>query len=284
MQHDLTLSDTTRIQYWDYHPDAAVTMVLIHGFTGSHEGFQYLIPLLPEIRFIVPDLAGFGASALPRRDDWSIDGIARLTNEFVERLSLPVPPYLLGHSMGGLVASSMVYQQPSLYDSRIVLISPVPTHVRVTDSRRVGMVLGALQYRIGHKTGRLGERLVKSRTISRGLTRLMLHTTDRERRKAIYEHHFRNLEFISDIEFYDAVYADTNRLGSIHYADELAKKEILLLAGDKDNVTPLREMKKLAEHITPKQFEIIHNVGHLIHYEKASEAATLIEQFIFPAA
>lgn len=280
MQHELTLDNGHRIAYWEYHPEAPTTIVLVHGFTGSHEGFQYLIPLLPEIHFIVPDLPGFGVSELPPKADWSIDGLARLANEFVEQLGLTTPPRILGHSMGGLVVSSMIYQQPDLYDKQVILISPVPTHVRVADSRRVGMILGALQYRIGKRAGRAGERIVKSRTISRGLTRLMLHTPDPQRRREIYQHHLRNLDFISDIEFYDRIYTDTNRLGSIHYADELRKKTILLLAGNRDNVTPLREVKKLAEAISPQQFIIIPNVGHLIHYEKAPEAAEAIESFI----
>lgn len=279
MHHELTLDHGT-IHYWKYHPDAPVTMVLIHGFSGSHEGFQYLAPLLPNIRLIVPDLPGFGTSDLPPREDWTIDGIARLANEFVEHLALTTPPHILGHSMGGLVVSSMIYQQPQLYDDRAVLISPVPTRVRIADSRRIGMIFGALQYRIGRKTGKVGNRLVKSRAISRTLTRMMLHTHDPARRREIYEHHFRNLEFISDFEFYEKILTDTNRLGSIHYADELRHKQILLLAGNRDNITPLREMKKLDTAITPTKFVIIPGVGHLIHYEKSPEAAQAIREFL----
>lgn len=276
----LTLSDGTTISYWEYHEDAPTTMVMIHGFSGSHEGFQYLVPLLPEIHLIVPDLPGFGVSDLPPRDDWSIDGLAQLANELVELLQLDTPPLILGHSMGGLVVSSMIYQQPQLYDDRAILISPVPTSVRIADPRRVGMILGALQYRIGRKTGRAGDRLVRSRTISRILTRTMLHTNDPIRRRAIYQHHFRNLDFISDFEFYEKILTDTNRLGSVHYADALRSKSVLLLAGDKDTITPLREMKKFATAITPRKFVIIPGVGHLIHYEKSPEAAEAIRVFL----
>lgn len=280
MDHSLTLPDGLTIRYWVYNPEASRTMVLVHGFTGSHEGFQYLIPLLPEIRFIVPDLPGFGASDLPNRDDWTIDALARLTNDFIEALALPTPPHILGHSMGGLVVSSMIYQQPALYDNRVILISPVPTAIRRNDIRRPGAILGALQYRLGHRTGRIGSKLVKSRTISRALTRTMLHTTDSELRKAIYGHHFKNLDYISDIEFYSKLYSDINRSGSLHYASELTKKQLLLLAGDKDTVTPLTEMKKFAAAVSPQEFTIIHGVGHLIHYEKAPEAAAAIRMFI----
>lgn len=280
MKQALLLPNGITIHYWTYHPDATQTMVLVHGFTGSHEGFQYLIPLLPHIRFIVPDLPGFGQSDLPSRDDWSIDALARLTNDFVEALALPKPPHILGHSMGGLVVSSMIYQNPTLYSDHVVLISPVPSAIRRNDARRPGAILGALQYRLGHRTGRVGHKLVKSRTISRALTAFLIKTTDKQLRAEIYQHHFKNLDYISDIEFYSKLYTDINRSGASHYADSLRHKKILLLAGDKDTVTPLTEIKKFAQLVQPAQFHVIPNVSHLIHYERAPEAASFIGPFL----
>ncbi len=280
MKQTIALNNGLTVHCWTYHPDATETMVLIHGFTGSHEGFQYIIPLLPDIRFIVPDLPGFGASDLPAREDWSIDAIARLTNDFVEALALPEPPHILGHSMGGLVVSSMIYQNPELYSDHVVLISPVPSAIRRNDARRPGAVLGALQYRIGHRTGRMGHKLVKSRTISRALTAFLIKTTDKQLRAEIYQHHFKNLDYISDIEFYSKLYTDINRSGASHYAESLRHKKMLLLAGDKDTVTPLGEIKKFAQVVQPAQFHVIPNVSHLIHYERAPEAAALIEPFL----
>lgn len=280
MQHSLKLTNDVTVQYWTHHDDAPITMVLIHGFTGSHEGFQYLIPLLPQIRFIVPDLPGFGQSDLMPREQWTIDALAKLTNEFVTALHLETPPYILGHSMGGLVVSSMVSQAPDLYDHDMILISPVPTPIRNNDARRGGAILGALQYKLGHTTGRVGRRFVKSHTISRGLTWTLLHTTDKELRKAIYDHHLKNLDYISSIEFYSKLYTDINRIGSINYTDALREKRVLLLAGDKDTVAPLKETRKFAETIHVDTFTIIKGVGHLIHYERPSEAAEAILAFI----
>lgn len=280
MQHSLKLSNGVTVQYWTYHDDVPTTMVLIHGFTGSHEGFQYMIPLMSDIRFIVPDLPGFGQSDLMPREEWTIDALAALANEFVEKLGLATPPHILGHSMGGLVVSSMVSQAPDLYDHDMILISPVPTPIRANDARRGGAILGALQYQLGHRTGRAGDKFVKSRTISRGLTWTLLHTSDKELRKEIYGHHFKNLDYISSIEFYSKLYTDINRHGSIDYTPALRDKRILLLAGDKDTVAPLREVKKFAAAVHPDTFTVIEGVGHLIHYERAEEAARAISKFL----
>lgn len=281
MKQTVRLNETTSISYWTYHPKAKITMVLIHGFTGSHEGFQYIIPRLPHIRFIVPDLPGFGESTIGQ-DDWSIDSIAQLANEFVAALKLKSPPHILGHSMGGLVVSSMLDQAPELYDKRAVLLSPVPTAIRRNDSRRGGAVLGALQYMVGHRVPKVGERIVKSRTITRAITHLIMTTTDKELRREIHGHHFKNLDYISSIEFYSKLHNDINRQGAIDHASALRKFDILLITGDADNVTPLKEMNKFIVAIKPLQLIILPKVGHLAHYEKAPEVAGAIEAFISP--
>lgn len=253
-------------------------MILIHGFTGSHAGFQYIIPLLPNIRFIVPDLPGFGESSI-EKSDWTIDAIAARLNEFVGALDVN-KPHILGHSMGGLVVSTMLAQSPKLYNSRAILLSPVPTAIRKNDSRRIGAILGALQYKLGYKVPIYGKKLVKSKRISKAATNLIMTTTDRELQKAIHEHHLNNLRSISSIEFYSHLHRDINRQGSIDYADELRAFSLLLISGGKDNVTPLTEMHRFANAIQPEEFMILPGVGHLAHYEKPREVAEAVKQFI----
>lgn len=276
MSRSVTLANGTAVRYYTYHDDKQPTIVMIHGITGNHKGFQYILPELAEYHCIVPDLPGFGESKLPPKTDWSIDRLAQLANEFVDALDLSRPPVILGHSMGGLVVSSMISQAPHLYDDRVILISPVPTAVRRRDGRYIGAKLGALQYRAGI----VSDRIVKSATLSRAATTVMIKTRDPERKRAIYSHHLENLNYFSDSRFYHALHTDINRRGAIEYAPALQQKKILLLAGDSDLVTPLSEMNKLAQAISPVRYLIIPNVGHLIHYEKAPDASRAIRQFI----
>lgn len=279
MRHELTIG-TQHFVYWIHHPAATKTIVMIHGFTGNHKGFQYIVPLLPDFRCIVLDLPGFGESSLPDRENWTIDAIARLANDFVHSLDLKEPPYIFGHSMGGLVVSSMLHQAPDLYDQRGVLLSPVPTAIRRNDSRRAGAILGALQYGLGYRLPKAGERVVKSKTIARIATKLIMTTTDRELRRAIHGHHFDNLDYISSIEFYSKLHHDINRRGSIDFASSLRKRELLLVLGADDNVAPLKEQEKFIAAIKPLVVEIIPGVGHLAHYEQPARVAHAIAQFL----
>lgn len=251
---------------------------MIHGFTGSHEGFQYIEPLLGDYRLIVPDLPGFGESTIGR-DDWSIQNIARLLNQFVEQLGLDNPPHILGHSMGGLVVAAMIDQAPNLYND-VVLVAPVPTAIRANDSRRPGAILGALQYTVGHRAKRLGPRIVKSRTISRAVTNLIMTTSDRELKSKIHSHHFKNLDYISSIEFYSQLHHDINRQGAIDYAEKLREKNVLLIIGESDNVTPVAEQQKLSNAIKPAKVDVIPGVGHLAHYETPEIIADSVTAFL----
>src|SRR3954464_14697445 len=98
-----------QIAYWTYHDEKKPTLVLAHGFTGSHMGFQYLVPLLTDFRLIIPDLPGFGVSPLPH-EKLSLAGLGELLIDFIEELDLSEPPHLLGHSMGSLVVAEAIRQ------------------------------------------------------------------------------------------------------------------------------------------------------------------------------
>ena len=270
------------VHYWVYHHDAPVTMVLIHGFTGSHEGFQYIEPLLPNIRLIMPDLPGFGASPLPPRSEWSIDQLAASLNAFVENLQLKTPPIILGHSMGGLVVASMVQQKPALYAKKMVLIAPVPAAIMRHDSRKIGARLGEFQYHFGYAVPKVGAAIIKSKTLSRIVTQVLLTTSDKKLRHAIRGHHIDNLAYLATpqhMRYYEAMEKDINRRGAIDYASGLRKKQCLLIAGTRDTVAPLALQQGLATKIDATLVTIV-GVNHLAHYERPDEIAQAIDEFI----
>jgi pimeloyl-ACP methyl ester carboxylesterase len=271
--------DSSDVKYWTYHETTKPTCIFIHGFTGSHEGFQYIIPELDQFHIIVPDLPGFGQSKLAL-DKFTIDALAKKVNDFVRSLNLTTTPYLVSHSMGGLVAASMLSQNPELFHEKTIFISPVATKVNYLDSRSLGAFLGRLQYFLGKTIPGAGPKLVKSRLISRIATSLILTTDEKAMKKTINQHHFKNLDYISSIDFYHQLHIDINKKGAVDYADELNKKfKPLIIAGDKDNVTPLDTEKKLVQ-VLSADLNVIHGVGHLLHYERPKEVAAAINAFL----
>lgn len=267
------------ITYWTYGDSAKPPLLLIHGFTGSHEGFQYIIPKLEKDFFIiVPDLPGFGESPVPEKP-WTVDELARHTNTFVASLGLNKQPYLVSHSLGSLVAASMLGQRPELFAKKTVFISPVATRIRLFDSRKVGSLLSALHYGLGRQTGKAGSKLVKSKTISRTVTNILMTTKHPVLQEQIQQHHFKNLEYISSIDYYHFLQRDIIRRGIIDYKLQLRSSHILLIAGNKDKVTPIKGARLLAREL-PAQLEIIENVGHLAHYETPDEISKALCGFL----
>lgn len=267
------------MNYWTYHDADKPVCIFIHGFTGSHEGYMYIVPELERFHIIVPDLPGFGESPLTL-DEFTIDALARKVNEFVQALHLKTTPYLVSHSMGGLVAASMLAQNPELFHEKTVFISPVATKVSQLDSRQLGAYLGRLQYFVGKTVPKAGPKIVKSQLLSRLATSLILTTDEKAMKKTINGHHFKNLEYISSIEYYYRLHIDINKKGAIDYADELNKKfKLLIIAGDKDNVTPLATEEQLVQ-ATGAKLHVIHGVGHLLHYERPTEVAAAIDDYL----
>lgn len=271
-------STKNQVKYWTYGSKRKPALLFIHGFTGSHEGFQYIIPKLEESYYIiVPDLPGFGESSLSL-DEFTIDSLAKKLNDFTQNLPLK-KPYLISHSMGGLVAASMLSQDPDLYQTKTLFISPVSEKVSLLDSRKVGAVLGALQYRIGRNGNKFGHKLVTSKLISRIATSFMTTTQNKHLKSAIVRHHFDNLENISSIDFYYQLHVDINKKGARDYADKLRSFNVQIISGDKDNVTPLAGVQRFTKAVGGK-LTVVRGVGHLMHYERPERIASKIKSFI----
>ena len=268
------------VHYWTHGDPSKPTLVMIHGFTGDHYGFQKLIPLLEADYFIItPDLPGSGISTLQPQSQWAIDPLAKLANEFVANLQLEKPPIILGHSMGGLVVSSMVHQAPDLFANKVILLSPVPTKIRWLDSRKIGALMGEFQYFIGHKLPVVGPVIIKSKWLTTLIANILITTKHKSTVEFTHQQMQNNLNFISSIKYYYMLTKDINRRGSLDYATTLAQKDTLVINGDIDRVVPLSELEKLIK-ASGAQLTLIEGVGHDIHYEKPAEAARAIKTFL----
>jgi pimeloyl-ACP methyl ester carboxylesterase len=103
-------------------------LVFIHG-GGTATGFDSLLPLADRARLIVPHHPGFGASA----DDTSIDSPHDYVLHYLDLFDAMGldDVALAGHSLGGLIASSVAIVQPHRV-RKLVLAAPfglsVPAH------------------------------------------------------------------------------------------------------------------------------------------------------------
>lgn len=99
--------------------------ILIHGFTGSKEDFDYIGPLLAARGYRVFAADHRGIHESPHAVDessYSMAAYARDAIDIAEHFNL-VSPHLFGHSYGGAVAQRAVLAEPELFASLTLFCS-----------------------------------------------------------------------------------------------------------------------------------------------------------------
>lgn len=92
-------------------------VVLLHGFLETHQIWdQFTEQLSKKYRVISFDLPGFGKSALPPKNSFSIAEIASQINSCLHKLTQEKMS-VIGHSLGGYVTLAMVEQEPERFSS-----------------------------------------------------------------------------------------------------------------------------------------------------------------------
>jgi len=103
------------------HSDSnAPLLILLHGFTGSHQMFEHLIgDLGKNYHLIIPDLPGHGKSGLPENGEINLDFLLNVIQKLVE-----VHPhkkiFLLGYSLGGRLALQFAVNKSHLLSGLIL--------------------------------------------------------------------------------------------------------------------------------------------------------------------
>lgn len=112
---------------------SAPTLVMIHGFTGSKENWY---PVARELRgryrLVIPDLPGWGESERKSGTDYGFVAQAERVAAFIRAVSPGKPVVLLGHSMGGGIATLVAARHPDLV-ARVGLLDAAG--VRFRDNR-----------------------------------------------------------------------------------------------------------------------------------------------------
>lgn len=96
-------------------------LLLLHGFTGSCQNWQPLLPgLTPHFQVLTLDILGHGRSASP--PDPTRYQMANIANDIVALLDQHTsqPVHLLGYSMGGRLALYLVVHFPERFASLIL--------------------------------------------------------------------------------------------------------------------------------------------------------------------
>lgn len=249
------------------------TLILLHGFRGTHHGLQKIVDHLDGFRLVVPDLPGFGEGV--SLDSYDMDSYVEWTRELTTKYDTP---YLLGHSFGSIVASAYASKYPDTI-KKLILVNPIGAPA-LEGPRGALTKLAVFYYFVGKK---LPTRLAKPWLSTNLSTDIMSHTMTKSKDKTMRAFVFnQHRQYFSRFHSADSVHQGfiTSVSNSVRdYAKKIAVPT-LLIAGDKDDITPIEKQRDLVKLFPNAQLVTIKNVGHLTHYETPAEVADAVQAFI----
>lgn len=265
--------------YWEYGAaDAATTIVAVHGFRGEHHGLEPVVAHLEGFRVISPDLPGFGETPpIPdRRHDLVL--YVDWLSSFVDRVA--PGSVVLGHSFGSIVSAAAVadgLQTPSL-----VLVNPIGAPA-LGGPRGILTRLAVFYYWAGARLpARLGDALLRNRLVVRGMSLAMVKTRDKGLRRFVHEQHDAYFSRFADRDVLHDAFLTSVSNDVRAFAPRIGTRT-LLVAAQKDDITPIEAERTLATLFADAQLVEIEDVGHLIHYETPAVAAGAITRFLSPS-
>ncbi|GAA2173202.1 alpha/beta hydrolase [Agrococcus versicolor] len=265
--------DGIRTAWFSYGDPEAQPIVLVHGYRGDHHGLETIAAHLTGMRAIVPDLPGFGETAAA--SDASIDAYASWLVAFVAEHAPGAP--VLGHSFGSIVVAAAA--AAGLDAERIVLVNPIAQPALEGPQRALSRLTLGWYRAAAAAPERVGHAMLSSPVIVRGMSLVMTKSRDRAMRRWIHDQHDRYFSaFATRTSVVDAFETSiSTNVG--HYADRIAQP-VLLVAADRDDITPLAAQRALATRFPDARIAVLHGTGHLVHYEQPDQVASRVRRFL----
>jgi len=277
MKHSCQILGTTTT-YWEYNPDKPTTLILIHGFRGTHHGLLKIAEQLPEYRLIIPDLPGFGVSEALTGGHGIGDYVEWLF-QFREIVDPSTPSsYIVGHSFGSIIVSHYASLHPSTV-TKLTVINPIGAPA-LEGEQRLLTQLAILYYWLGRKLpARAARAWISLKPITKITSITMRKTKDRQIRKFIDEQHYTHFSsFANPTQLSEAFRTSVSH--DVSQVAEHLTMPTLMIVGEKDVITALDKQHELHAKIDGAELVIIPDVGHLTHYETPGEVASAIRKFI----
>jgi pimeloyl-ACP methyl ester carboxylesterase len=265
--------------YWAYGPeDAAVTLVIAHGYRGEHHGLEPVIAQLRDVRVIGPDMPGFGESTPLTEVAHDIPGYAAWLGAFIESLGLSDTAVIVGHSFGSIIGSYGV-AKGILTPPKLILINPIAQPGLEGPNRfltQLTVVFYAMSLKLPE---RLANWMLRHWIVVQMVSSSMVTTKDKQLRRWIHDQHHTYFGNFSDratvVEAFNAsISLDVSSFGA------QIQVPTLLIGAEFDPITPVEALHTLQQQMPDAQLHVIPGVGHLIHYEKPLVTAKLIVDFL----
>jgi pimeloyl-ACP methyl ester carboxylesterase len=260
---------------WTYGPpDAARTVVFLHGLRGDHHGLEPIVAHLDGVRVVVPDLPGFGGSPPFGHDAHDIAGYAAWTGELVAAVG--GRPVLAGHSFGSIIAAAAA---PTADIARLVLVNPIATAALSGPRQAMTRITVGYHRLAAALPERAGTALLRHPLVTRIASSAMTTTTDPELRRWIHAEHGRYFSGFADRRVLLAAFHASIGHDVAEYAAAITVPT-LLVAAERDDIAPVAAQHALLRKLPDARLVVVPGTGHLAHYEAPGAVAAAIAEFL----
>ena len=255
--------DGYKTYYIDINPDSEKTILLIHGFGGSATNWISVIPQLANegYRVVAVDLKGFGLSEKRINESFSHKDQLVFLHSFVKKLDLERIT-LVGHSMGGNIATMYVLEYPEDVE-RLVLVCAAVLEGESFDQMR-SEVFKFLDYPIIREYVRVGLKFVFSPKRIEAFFNSAMYEPEKV---DVKEPHFINPTIFSGWEYVVIKMTSALHMNLVEKPLSDIDVPVYILWGEKDFWTPISQGRNLNRKIEGSEFKIMEGVGHLPMFE-----------------
>ncbi|MBI2013550.1 MAG: alpha/beta hydrolase [Candidatus Colwellbacteria bacterium] len=228
------------------------TILILHGWGSSKKSWEKVANLVSKKGFnvLVPDMPGFGDEPPPPRA-WTGKDYLNWVLNFTKNLKLKTPFYVVGHSFGGGLAMKLAIEHPELVE-KLVLIAAARIKRKKTLYKKF---LGAV--------AKIGWPLSKIKILRKLFYRFIVRENDYLRTDGVMRDTFVNV-IKEDL---------TPELSKI-------KPPTLIIWGNKDKMTPIKDANLLKDKILGSKLEIVEGGGHALNLEYPETLAEKIINFV----
>jgi pimeloyl-ACP methyl ester carboxylesterase len=272
---------------------ANMTVVFVHGFALSMDCWHFQRRDLRDLgRLVFYDQRSHGISGRSPREHATIDQLGEDLATVLRDIAPTGPVVLVGHSMGGMSVLALADRRPELF-------TPARQGGRISAVALVGTAAGAFAETIFGIPGVVGRAI---RPVAPDLIRLAgqrarLIEQGRRRGSDVAFLLTRSLSYGADVppslvavmermisatsievmtEFFDT-FLTHDKLAAL---DVLRDVPTLVLCGEADRITPLRNSELIAEALPDAEFVVVPGAGHMVMLERPTVVDAALRRLV----
>ena len=230
------------------------TLVLLHGWGCD---WQIWSPIIPELTkhfdLVIPDLPAFGRSSNPPLN-WNSSHYVEWLSEFLKQVLADQSFFVIGHSFGGKVAAFYASQKPPLL-RKLILVDSAGVPDQLSSKQTLQQTV--LRFIPSVIKNRIPHTLKQTLLQSVGAATDHLNSTPQQRK--ILENSIRE---------------------NVLTAAEKISVPTLLIWGEWDTDTPLRQGQELQQHIPHAKLITFPNAGHFTFSDEPTEFIKNVTAFL----